>query len=94
MTNEKIYPNCTGSNQPKRYKKSVMKTEVSYRFSSAQVANRFLHELKNWHVAQVSTRLFKGDDSVNVSYEYDQRGFDNTLSELDNLAEQYGGKEV
>jgi hypothetical protein len=71
-----------------------MKTEVSYGFPSGQIANRFLHELKNWHVAQVQTRLFKGDDSVKVSYEYDQRGFDNTLSELDSLAEQYGGKEV
>ena len=27
-----------------------MKTEISYRFESSQVANRFLHELEAQHV--------------------------------------------
>ena len=71
-----------------------MKTEISYRFESSQVANRFLHELKDWPVNDVKTRLFNGGDSVKVSYEYDESGFDYTVAELDDLAEQYGGQEV
>jgi len=38
-----------------------MKTEISYQFESSQVANRFLHELKNWSVNDVKTRLFMGE---------------------------------
>ncbi|MBL0689907.1 MAG: hypothetical protein JJW02_10900 [Pseudoalteromonas sp.] len=71
-----------------------MKTEISYRFESSQVANRFLHELKDWPVNDVKTRLFNGGDSVKVSYEYDESGFDYTVTELDDLAEQHGGQEV
>ncbi|MCK8102016.1 hypothetical protein [Pseudoalteromonas sp. 2CM36K] len=71
-----------------------MKTEISYRFESSQVANRFLHELKDWPVNTVKTRLFNGGDSVKVSYEYDESGFDYTVAELDDLAEQHGGQEV
>jgi hypothetical protein len=58
------------------------------------VANRFLHELKDWPVNDVKTRLFNGGDSVKVSYEYDESGFDYTVAELDDLAEQHGGQEV
>ncbi|MBH0040674.1 hypothetical protein [Pseudoalteromonas sp. SWN166] len=71
-----------------------MKTEIRYRFESSQAANRFLHELKNWPVNDVKTRLFNGGDSVKVTYEYDESGFDYTLAELDDLAEKHGGKEV
>lgn len=71
-----------------------MKTEISYRFVTSQIANRFLHELKDWPVNQVKTRLFNGGDSVKVSYDYDESGFDYTLAELDDLAQQHGGKEV
>ncbi|WP_166421907.1 hypothetical protein [Pseudoalteromonas sp. Z1A8] len=71
-----------------------MKTEIRYRFESSQVANRFLHELKNWPVNDVKTRLFNGGDSVKVTYEYDESGFDYTSAELDDLAEKHGGKEV
>ncbi|ALQ07504.1 MULTISPECIES: hypothetical protein [Pseudoalteromonas] len=71
-----------------------MKTEISYRFESSQVANRFSHELKNWSVNDVKTRLFNGGDSVKVSYEYDENGFDYTIAELDDLAERHAGKEI
>ncbi|MBH0014357.1 MULTISPECIES: hypothetical protein [unclassified Pseudoalteromonas] len=71
-----------------------MKTEIRYRFESSQVANRFLHELKNWPVNDVKTRLFNGGDSVKVTYEYDESGFDYTCAELDDLAQSHGGKEV
>ena len=71
-----------------------MKTEIRYRFEYSQVANRFLHELKDWPVNDVKTRLFNGGDSVKVTYEYDESGFDYTSAELDDLAEKHGGKEV
>jgi len=78
-----------------------MKTEIRYRFETSQVANRFVHVLKDWPVNQkdwpvnqVKTRLFNGGDSVKVTYEYDESGFDYTSAELDDLAEQHGGKEV
>ncbi|MBQ4833130.1 hypothetical protein J8L70_07750 [Pseudoalteromonas sp. MMG010] len=71
-----------------------MKTEIRFRFATSQIANRFVHELKDWPVAQVNTRLFNGGDSVKVTYEYDQSGFDYTCAELDDLAEQHMGQEV
>jgi hypothetical protein len=71
-----------------------MKTEIRYRFESSQIANRFLHGLKDWPVNDVKTRLFNGGNSVKVIYEYDESGFDYTIAELDDLAEQQGGKEV
>ena len=71
-----------------------MKTEIRYRFETSQVANRFVHVLKDWPVNQVKTRLFNGGDSVKVTYEYDESGFDYPSAELDDLAEQHGGKEV
>ncbi|AQQ01885.1 hypothetical protein B0W48_20150 [Pseudoalteromonas aliena] len=71
-----------------------MKTEISYRFESSQIANRFVHVLKNWSVNEVKTRLFNGGDSVKVTYKSDEGGFDYTSAELDDLAEKHGGKEV
>lgn len=71
-----------------------MKTEISYQFETSQIANRFLHELKDWPVNNVKTRLFNGGDSVKVSYEYDEGGFDYTIAELDDLAARHGGQEV
>lgn len=71
-----------------------MQTEIRYRFVSAQIANRFLNELKHWPVAQVKAKLFNGSDSVKITYEFDGKGFDYTCSELDDLAGKYAGEEV
>ena len=71
-----------------------MQTEICYRFVSAQVANRFLNELKHWSVAQVKAKLFNGAESVKITYEFDGNGFDYTCSELDDLAAKYAGEEV
>jgi hypothetical protein len=71
-----------------------MQTEISYRFERAQLANRFLNELKHWSVADVKAKLFNGSDSVKIIYEFDGKGFDYTCSELDDLAGKYGGEEV
>jgi hypothetical protein len=71
-----------------------MKTEMSFQFATSQIANRFVHELKDWRIAKVKTRLFNGGDSVKVTYDYDQNGFNYTCSELDDLASQHNGKEI
>lgn len=71
-----------------------MQTEIRYRFNSAQVANRFLNELKHWSVADVKAKLFHGSDSVKITYQFDGKGFDYTCSELDDLAARYEGEEV
>jgi hypothetical protein len=71
-----------------------MQTEISYRFVSAQLANRFLNELKHWSVAYVKAKLYHSSDSVKITYEFDGKGFDYTCSELDDLATRYGGEEV
>jgi hypothetical protein len=71
-----------------------MQTEICYRFKSAQVANRFLNELKHWSVADVKAKLFNGSDCVKITYQFDQKGFDYTCSELDDLAHKYEGGEV
>ncbi|MCF2948331.1 hypothetical protein L0668_09455 [Paraglaciecola aquimarina] len=71
-----------------------MQTEIRYQFTSAQVANRFLNELKHWPVAEVKAKLFNGSESVKITYEFDGKGFDYTCSELDDLASQYNGEEA
>jgi hypothetical protein len=73
---------------------SVMQSEISYRFERAQLANRFLNELKHWTVADVKAKLFHSSDSVKITYEFDGKGFDYTCSELDDLANKYGGEEI
>jgi hypothetical protein len=72
----------------------MMQTEISYRFERAQLANRFLNELKHWTIADVKAKLFNGSDSVKITYEFDGKGFDYTCSELDDLADKYGGEEL
>jgi len=72
----------------------IMQTEIRYRFERAQLANRFLNELKHWSVAEVKAKLFHGSDSVKITYEFDGKGFDYTCSELDDLAGKYGGEEL
>ncbi|MDG1121484.1 MAG: hypothetical protein P8J70_01865 [Glaciecola sp.] len=71
-----------------------MLNEIHYQFASAPEANRFLNELKHWSKAQVKAKLFKSSRSVSVSYEIDSSGFDYTISELDDLAQTYGGEEI
>lgn len=75
-----------------------MINELQYRFNDGQTANRFLNELIHWSSSSgsvmVKAKLAKTTHTVLVKYQYDGRGFDYTCSELDELAEQYGGEEV
>lgn len=71
-----------------------MITSIQYQFNNEQVAYRFLNELKHWPLHEVKGRLFKRSSCVQVSYEFDGKGFDSTCSDLDDLASQYNGVEV
>ena len=71
-----------------------MESQIIYAFESAQVANRFINTLKNWPKAEVNARLYRGSMKVLVSYSYDDKGFDSTAADLDDLAAQYDGTEV
>ncbi|WP_028470464.1 hypothetical protein [Neptunomonas japonica] len=71
-----------------------METQIVYAFVTGQQANRFLNALKVWSVADVQVKLYRGADKVKVSYYFAEEGFDSTSSQLDELAEVYGGKEL
>jgi hypothetical protein len=77
-----------------KYAEVFMETQIVYAFMTGQQANRFLNALKVWNVADVQVKLFRGADKVKVSYYFSEDGFDATSSQLDELAEVYGGKEL
>jgi hypothetical protein len=70
-----------------------METQIVYAFSTGQLASRFLNRLKVWNGPEVKVKLYRGSESVKVSYYFDGKGFDATSSQLDELAEVYGGRE-
>ena len=71
-----------------------MHTKISYCFERAPLDNRFLNKHKHWVAADVKAKLFNDSDSVKITYEFDGKGFDYTCSELDDLADKYGGEEL
>jgi len=70
-----------------------MESHIVYAFPTGQHANRFLNTLKVWDVTDVKVKLFQGADKVKVSYIISEGGFDTTVSQLDQLAESFGGWE-
>lgn len=70
-----------------------MQVQQVYRFDNPQQAYRFLNSLKNWSVKQVRAKYFDNNQSVQVSYSVSNQGFDDTASELDDLAASYEGRE-
>ncbi len=77
-----------------RHSEVFMETQIVYAFATGQQANRFLNVLKVWSVADVQVKLYRGADKVKVSYCFADEGFDATSSQLDELAEAYGGWEL
>ncbi len=71
-----------------------METQIIYAFSTGQQATRFLNALKVWSVAEVKVKLYRGSDKVMVTYYFSDDGFDATSSQLDALADVYGGREL
>lgn len=71
-----------------------METQIAYVFRSGQSANRFLNAIKSGYVSNVHAQLFRGTDTVQVTYKPSSSGFDSTTSELDDLAERFDGREA
>ncbi|WP_100640860.1 hypothetical protein [Alteromonas facilis] len=65
---------------------------IEFVFDAEPVAYRFLNTVKNWH--QDGLKAEYGSDSacVKVSYLPANAGFDDTLSRLDRLADDMGGR--
>ncbi|WJG08605.1 hypothetical protein [Aliiglaciecola sp. LCG003] len=71
-----------------------MQNQIVYQFNSAQIANRFLNEVNSSRLQDIKAKLFRGSDKVQVVYKFADKGFDSTISELDDMAARYDGKEV
>ena len=69
-----------------------MFTEIEYLFSSEPTAYRFLNAVKNWRQIGMKVEYGRDSSSVLITYEPSQAEFDDTLSRLDELAENLGGK--
>lgn len=73
--------------------KAIMITDITYKFESHIQANRFINELQHWEKHSVKAKLFAKSNMVKVSYEFDERGFDYTCSDLDDIASIHNGTE-
>lgn len=71
-----------------------MQNKIIYQFPSAQIANRFLNEVNAPRSPNIKAKLHRKSDMVEVVYFYADSGFDNTSSELDNIAAKYDGVEA
>ena len=71
-----------------------MQLSVVYEFVDAPTANRFLNHVNaSKELSEAKAKLF-ARDKVRIHYSLEKaRGFDRTLSDLDDLASQYGGTE-
>jgi hypothetical protein len=65
-----------------------------YGFDDAPTANRFMNDVNSHkNLEHAKAKLFDRD-KVRIQYIAQQGHYDNTLSDLDSLCEQYGGSEV
>ena len=70
----------------------IMITETEYLFADEPSAYRFLNSVKNWHQFGMKVEFGRDSSSVRITYKPASLGFDDTLSRLDKLAEDLGGK--
>lgn len=71
-----------------------MRLSAVYGFTNAPSANRFLHDVNsNASLARAKAALYERD-KVRITYLAESGVYDNTLSLLDDLSAQYGGKEI
>jgi len=67
-------------------------SEIEYQFEAEPIAYRFLNTVKSWGQAELKAEYGKDSYSVKITYKVDILTFDDTLSRLDELAFQFGGK--
>ena len=71
-----------------------MQVSMVFSFDEAPAANRFLNDV-NSHLSLEHTRARLFDrDKVRVAYNLKTGAYDDTLSLLDDLSSQYGGKAI
>lgn len=71
-----------------------MRLSAVFGFGDAPSANRFLHDVNsNPDLEHANAKLFDRD-KVRIVYLVQSKAYDNTMSLLDDLSSQYGGKEV
>jgi len=71
-----------------------LRLSVVYGFEDSPTANRFMNDVNSHqNLEHAKAKLFDGD-KVRIQYIAKQGQYDNTLSTLDSLADQYGGAEV
>ncbi|MDM7860617.1 hypothetical protein QTP81_08415 [Alteromonas sp. ASW11-36] len=66
--------------------------EVEFNFDSEPQAYRFLNSVKNWHQRDLKAEYGRDSASVKVTYLPAANAFDDTVSRLDDLATELGGK--
>lgn len=71
-----------------------MNNSVEYKFPTQPQAYRFLNTVKHFDAEQLVAKYGQTNHHVKVSYRIKTAGFDATLGELDDLAEQMEGTEV
>lgn len=71
-----------------------MLNQIEYAFNDEPTAYRFLNTVSAMGDGELKAKYGRNTCHVRVSYEVQTGAFDNTLSKLDDLAEQHGGHEV
>ena len=74
-----------------------MPRHIRYSFPSTQTASRFYNDLRSSYVAGIYLLVIRRHPDnfhVQLSYEPQGGGFDDTVSKLDELADEYDGREV
>ena len=71
-----------------------MNVQIEYEFETEQKAYRFLNTAKHLSAQNLTVKFGRSDHHVKVAYEYADKQFDTTASELDDLARDLDGEEV
>lgn len=70
-----------------------MRNTIEYAFETEPEAYRFLNAVSHFDAPNLVSKFGQSSFHVKVEYDLSPNTFDSTLSELDTLAERYGGKE-
>ena len=71
-----------------------MISQIEYEFQTEPSAYRFLNTVSHWDIQGLGVKFGRSSYHVRISYRVQRQGFDNTLSELDDLASNENGTEV
>ncbi|MDC8830881.1 hypothetical protein [Alteromonas gilva] len=72
----------------------MMRNAIEYVFPNQPLAYRFLNTVKHFDAEKLVVKYGQTNHHVKVSYEIKTAGFDTTLGQLDDLADQMDGSEI